>query len=96
MDKGTGDMEGWRERKRREMKAWHCCCENVQSVWPKERKKRMLGFWRSCQGWGQHLCYGLRPCNWVMFLGSDQQLRYRKGEAGGWSHHRVPAKRERE
>lgn len=32
MDKGTGDMEGWRERKRREMKAWHCCCENVQCL----------------------------------------------------------------
>lgn len=91
MDKGTGDMEGWRERKRLGIVAVRMC-----SVWPKERKKRMLGFWRSCQGWGQHLCYGLRPCNWVMFLGSDQQLRYRKGEAGGWSHHRVPAKRERE
>lgn len=79
VDKGTGDKEDWRERKERGMEAWPCCCEGVPRVWLKEWKERMLGFWRSCRGWKQHLCYGLRPCNWVILLGSDQQIQKGRG-----------------
>lgn len=78
VDKGTGDKEDWRERKERGMEAWHCCCEGVPRVWLKEWKKRDAGILEVLgQGWRQHLCYGLRPCNWVILLG--QINRYRKG-----------------
>lgn len=60
------------------MKAWGCCYENVQSA--KDAKGGGTGFWRSGQGWRQHLCCGLGLRNWMMFLGPGQQQGYRKGE----------------
>lgn len=91
MDKGTGVIKKIGEREKRGMEAWHCCCEGVPRGLAEGVEEEDAGFWRSCQGWRQHLCYGLRPCNWVILLGSDQQIQ--KGEAGGWSHHRAPGKR---
>lgn len=62
------------------MKAWDSNCENVHSTWAKIRRRH-----QDLVETGDHLCVVISGCdiscdNWVIFLGSDQQLTHRRGE----------------